>query len=394
MKTKVLFGLLLPTIIFTYSCSSKEGKEKSVEIKDETAHEINDTIIEETKINLNHDYNDIALFLAGKSIPENSNLYKFSTDSTYARYSKKIEIKFRKYSEKQLSKIFSWSEKELAPINLNSKEILYPFSGPDIIHALTLFPKAENFYLYGLESVGAIPNINLLGKDSTARLFSSLNNAISDNLFLSFFLTNEMKKDLNSTYIKGTIPILMFFLSRMDYHVQAIKPIEISDEGKIIYTETKSAMNLNNYNKAVEITVVDIPANSLKRIYYFSIDLSDPAFNKNLGMQNFLNSRNTPLTTLVKSGSYCLHGAKYKTIRELILAKSKYLLQDDTGIPYFILDSTNWDIKLYGSYTRPVKVFAGQYQDDFKKAMDEKAMPVDFRFGYTNLANILYGEKN
>jgi hypothetical protein len=41
----------------------------------------------------------------------------------------------------------------------------------------------------------------------------------------------------------------------------------------------------------------------------------------------------------------------------------------------------------------PVKVFEDMYQDDLKKAMDEKAEPVEFRFGYTKDANILLGIK-
>lgn len=387
-----LFSLVVTTL---FSCASQDEKRKeNLEVKEDNIDTSDINKSEEKKLILNHEYNDIALFLAGKNISDESKLFQFTTDSTFARYARKINTKFQKYSDKQLSKINSWSTSELNDINTESKEVFYPFSGPDIIHALTLFPNAENFYLYGLESVGEIPNIQELGKDSTGRLFSSLNNAISDNLFLSFFLTNEMKKDLNSTYIKGTIPVLFFFLSRLNYHIQEVKAVDITENGELSYGNfTSSEMNYDHFNTGVEITVIDTTLNSFKKIYYFSIDLSDPVFKKNIGMQEFLKSRNAPLTTLVKSASYCLHGSKYHTIRELILAQSKYLLQDDTGIPYYILDSTQWNIQLYGSYTRPVKIFAGMYQNDFKEAMDEKAKPVDFRFGYTNLANILYAIK-
>jgi hypothetical protein len=106
-----------------------------------------------------------------------------------------------------------------------------------------------------------------------------------------------------------------------------------------------------------------------------------------------MNSFNDPLTTLVKSASYCLHGAKYNTIRSIIQDKTKYLLQDDTGIPYSHFNEKNWTISLYGKYIMPVKVFEDMYQDDLKKAMDEKAEPVEFRFGYTKDANILLGIK-
>lgn len=393
MKTNYfLFSLFIVTL---FSCASQEEKQKeNIEVKEENSDSSNVSSQEEDKLSLNHDYNDIALFLAGKSLSDESKLYDFTTDSTFARYARKIDTKFQKYSDKQLTKINSWSATELNAINTESKEVFYPFSGPDIIHALTLFPNAEKFYLYGLEPVGEIPNITSLDKDSTQRLFSSLNNAISDNLFLSFFLTKEMEKDLNSTYVKGTIPVLMFFLSRLNYHVQDIKPVDISDKGEIVYgEENKEGLNYDNYNTGVEISFVDTTKNEVKKVYYFSINLADPYFKKNTGMQNFIKSIDTPLTTLVKSASYCLHEMKYYTIRELILAESKYLLQDDTGIPYSILDSVQWNIQLYGSYTRPVNLFKHMYQEDYKLAMEENAKPVNFRFGYTNLANILYAIK-
>jgi hypothetical protein len=123
------------------------------------------------------------------------------------------------------------------------------------------------------------------------------------------------------------------------------------------------------------------------------MDISDSGFKKYLGVQNFMNSFADPLTTLVKSASYCLHGAKYNTIRSIIQDKTKYLLQDDTGIPYGLFNEKNWTIKLYGKYEMPVKVFEDMYQEDFKKAMEENASPVDFRFGYTKEANILLGIK-
>lgn len=355
-----------------------------------------DTVLQQEifpEVKLKDDYNDIALFLSGKKLDKKSPYFEKTKDSSFIKYSKSISYHYKKYDDKQLTKISEWSKKELDEIHKNSKEIFYPFSGPDIIHALTVFPNGDNYYLFGLEPVGEIPDLQNIPLDSMNKLFSALDKSMSDNLNLSFFITKKMYKDLNSGYIKGTIPVLLFFLSKMNYHIQDIKPAKILDDGTLEIKEREIKKNLTDFNKGVEITFVDTSTNQLKKMYYFSMDISDAGFKKYLGMQNFMNSFDEPLTTLVKSASYCLHGAKYNTIRSIIQDKTKYLLQDDTGIPYGHFNEKNWTLSLYGKYEMPVKVFEDMYQEDFKKAMDEKAMPVDFRFGYTKEANILLGIK-
>lgn len=409
-KFKFITGLLIALSIHFVSCSSKvtadEDSQSGNNRTEETATTpempsneiVEDTLkIEDTivlpPVHLKDDYNDIALFLAGNKLTKKSPYYEKTKDSSFIEYAKSIRYNYQKYHDKQLVPIRSWSQNELSEIHSNSKEIFYPFSGPDILHALTVFPKGENFYLFGLEPVGDIPDLQNIPADSMNYLFNQLNKSISDNFSLSFFITKKMYKDLNAEYIKGTIPILLFFLSKMNYHIQNIQPAKILDDGSLEIKERSIKNNLSNFGKGVEITFVDTATNEIKKLYYFSMDLSDAGFKKHLGMRAFLGNFKQPVTTLVKSASYCLHGEKYDDIRNVILATTKYLLQDDTGIPYSFLNAKSWDISLYGKYTTPVKVFADMFQGDLKIAMDENAESVSFRFGYTKEANILLGKR-
>jgi hypothetical protein len=379
--------------------SARETKQKveidSVEISESEIENSDATAEPEIipKIKLKDDYNDIALFLSGKKLNKKSPYFELTKDSSFIKYSKSITYNYKKYNDKQLVKISDWSKKELAEIHQTSKDIFYPFSGPDIIHALTVFPNGENYYLFGLEPVGEIPDLQNIPLNLMNKLFFALNKSMSDNLNLSFFITKKMYKDLNSEYIKGTIPVLLFFLSKMNYHIQEIKPVAILDDGSLEIKDRITKNNFKNYTTGVEISFVDTATNQLKKIYYFSMDISNAGFKKHLGMQNFMHSFKAPVTTLVKSASYCLHGAKYSLIRDIIADKTKYLLQDDTGIPYSYFSDKNWTVTLFGSYDEPVKIFTDMYQKDLKKAMDEKAKPIDFRFGYTEKANILLGIK-
>ena len=70
----------------------------------------------------------------------------------------------------------------------------------------------------------------------------------------------------------------------------------------------------------------------------------------------------------MKSASYLLHYGTFSTIRNLIINNLKYLIQDDTGIPFKKFNPSNFDVKLFGKYTKPVKDFSNGIQLDMSRA--------------------------
>ncbi len=73
-------------------------------------------------------------------------------------------------------------------------------------------------------------------------------------------------------------------------------------------------------------------------------------------------------------------------MRDLILRKSNFILQDDTGEPFsFLLKDNKWDLKIYGQYTAPVKDFPYMYEDKLlRKAVSDnpKRPDLPFHLGY------------
>ena len=65
---------------------------------------------------------------------------------------------------------------------------------------------------------------------------------------------------------------------------------------------------------------------------------------------------------------------------------SKLILQEDSGIPYNFFPKENWNIKLYGQYVNPFKIFTDKIyvqenlRSDFK--IPEMTTPLPFRLGY------------
>jgi hypothetical protein len=123
----------------------------------------------------------------------------------------------------------------------------------------------------------------------------------------------------------------------------------------------------------------------VKSIVYVSCDLENKAFAKESALHKHLGSFPGGLTTYLKSASYLLHYATFTHIREIIMDKSQFVLEDDTGIPYKFLKPQEWRVQLYGEYAKPIKDFSGVDQPDLKKAFDEGAdfiAKLPFHLGY------------
>ena len=99
-------------------------------------------------------------------------------------------------------------------------------------------------------------------------------------------------------------------------------------------------------------------------------------------MQNYISNK---CNTFLKSASYLLHYGSFTTIRNLILDKSDYLVQDDTGIPFKYFNNADWKVSLFGIYEKPVKDFIDDlYQEDLDSAYKStiNLKKLDFSLGY------------
>jgi hypothetical protein len=74
----------------------------------------------------------------------------------------------------------------------------------------------------------------------------------------------------------------------------------------------------------------------------------------------------------------------------MILTKSQFILQDDTGIPFRYFKEKNWEIHLYGQYAKPIKDFSGVEQQDLKAAYQDKnkIKRLPFHLGYHYGSNL------
>lgn len=259
------------------------------------------------------------------------------------------------------------------------KTVFYPFSGPDFAHVFTLFPHAESYTLVGLEPVGTLPALETYTPALQRKAFRRLTKALNSILSASFFITKDMDTVLRGQELRGTAPILQFFMVRTGCRVLGFELLRLSPEGNLVSPPAVG-------NEAIRIRF-SAPDHSLRQLVYIQGNLNNYGLNhQNPGLQAYVKALPTGVTYL-KSASYLLHSTNFSIIRSLILGQSSFILQDDSGLPFKYISSKDWQTRLFGNYIGTIKLFARRSQDDLQKAYKDSASlgrtyPLAFRLGY------------
>lgn len=278
-----------------------------------------------------------------------------------------------------------WREEEVNPKINDSLLLFYPFSGPDFLHAYILFPSAADYVFLAQEQIGEIPNLSKMKQKDLSDYLDKFYYSIRDIYMRSYFITGRMNTDLNNARVKGTLPLIVFFMAQTGHYVHDVKYEYVASDGSL-KPLASGVTGRFSATECVTISFSSQESEQIKTLRYFRCDISDEGFKPTPGFKTYLNNLGD-INTYVKSASYLLHYGTFTTIRNIILANSKAVLQDDTGIPYKYYDVAKWNSYLYGVYVKPISDFESTYliQNDLKKIYDaagEDIKPLPFSLGY------------
>ncbi len=202
--------------------------------------------------------------------------------------------------------------------------------------------------LAGLESTGAIPEINERTRYSLSNLRASMNTVLN----LSFFITKHMKSQLNEGQLTGTLPILYVFLARAGKEIKDVTLVKLEKDGTVQpIAETKHGRPSGD---GVKIEFADADGTA-RTLYYFSTDLSNPGV-KITGFLPFC-EKLAPGDAFLKSASYLLHSDGFTAIRDFLVEHSRTIVQDDSGIPLRAFKEGEWKFYPFGNYVTPLGIF-------------------------------------
>lgn len=292
-----------------------------------------------------------------------------------------------KIENSDLKPIVRWRNKNNISLPGDTMALLYPFSGPDFLYAYSFFPYCHNYIMVGLESVGTIPDINRFSDKELSKYLESLRVSLNYYTKVGYFTTNQMRRDFSEGNFDGAIHLLLFYLARTHHKIIDVMPVYIDSYGKA-KPVTKETKNAGIQGIKIDFTGKDQAQK--KSLYYFELNLSNENLSEHDQFIPFLTRFDEKITYL-KSASYILHNAKFSQMRDLILDQSVKILQDDSGIPYrFFKNNPDFDVELYGNYTKTIKDFKYHYQTDLKQALDNQEG--DKSLGFTLGYNAWHGE--
>ena len=339
---------------------------------------------------------DVAAYLAGQPVSSTSSLRPLTKQPTWRAFAADEARSWAKYHATRTNRIQRWAAAELDSVRQESPTIFYPFSGPDLLNVVTMFPGSDTYVLLGLEPVGTVPRPGTL---ANPKLFPAIKASLWSILNFSFFRTNDMAVDLKSVELDGSLPLLLLFAARTGHQVTAVRYVQLDPQGQLTAADSTVIQRPGpGVVPGVELALRN-KAGHEQRAYYFSTDISDWKLTATReAVLKYVRGLG-PVTTYVKSATYLMHKSYFSKVRNLILDRSRFVLQDDSGIAMKYFKPTDWQLTYYGTYRRPINLFAKQYQPVLTAAYRDsvhRPRPLPFGTGYNwrqNDSNLLLARR-
>lgn len=362
---------LIVIIIFLVSCVGTEKKSTT----DQTDSTKNTVKIDSSKI---YDTltNNFAKFLAGNE----TEIYKdLQSTDFYKTHIEEINESWNTITTNMLNPIENWVKENNISVKDDTLTLFYPFSGPDFLFANAFFPYCENFIFFGLENPGKIPDLRNLSDTSINAYLQNLRFSLQSTTTSGFFHTKKMKEIFKNAFFDGAIHIILYYIAKVGYDVVDFQPFYLDEFGNVVNQEKI----IITEKKVQGIKIIFRDSLETKQLFYFQLDVSNYNLIDHLEFVYFLNNFKNKFSYM-KSASYLLQEDRFSMVRDIILNQSLKILQDDTGVPFDMIKSANYDIEIYGDYTKTISLFSARFQSDLRAAVTGqfKKSDLPFNLGY------------
>jgi len=225
---------------------------------------------------------DIARFLAGMPLDPRSPLASLTQTPAWQEHAAFFESAFAKLTHGKFAKLHIWQDANLP----ESKEVIpvvyYMFSGPDFLYLDQFFPNASTYIMCGKESMGPPPDPLRMDIGYLSIALQNLENAMKSSLTATYFVTQDMKVDLQRQELNGTLPILYVFLARADKTIRDVTFVSLDRSGVL----RESAPGRGG-TPGVHISYIDNASGRSQDLFYFTTDISDGGIAANPSFMKF-----------------------------------------------------------------------------------------------------------
>lgn len=314
---------------------------------------------------------DIARFLAGRPIQQGEILSNLQRTPEYAQHEAAMRRMWTHLTRNRVAAMEDWSQQNVQASTAGDGVLFYPFGGPDLLHAEALFGNIPTKILMGLEPVGWLPDFEAMSGPDVLSSLPAYRESTRTQMQTGYFITKEMKTDLDNSILRGVTPIVLATVSLMGGTVDNVNALRAGPY---------QAVQVDYRNRG----------GAGRSVIYVSGDLSNDGFKNYRG---FLDSFGRG-ATYFKAASYLMHDDYFSQARDYFLGASDNILEDDSGIPYHFFAAETWDIRFHGNYQAPIPLFAKYMQNDLREAyaaFPGQALPFGSGYHYnTETANLLH----
>lgn len=349
-----------------------------------------------TSIVPSRDADDVARFVAGIPGTPGGPFAELETSAAWKGHRRLVDRAWTHADGELIGGLHQFQNQELSDTLAGTRTIFYPFGGPDALTPTVFFPHSNSYVMVGLEPAGTLPSSAQIGKKDLAQYLSAVRRTIGSELGRSFFVTREMDRQFRGQVTDGLMLPILLLLSRSGHTILGFRYVRIDDDARIVERPAAYVTASPFPNKGVEIEFRTNADQTVHRLAYFSVNLSDDRLREN---KTFL-AYTTQLkgaATLLKATSYMTHRRDFSVIRDVMLTNSAVILQDDSGIPYHCFVADRWKLQLYGDYTQPYGSFRFLVQPDLRRAYQSstaRPLPMHIGYGYRRIAsNLLLAER-
>jgi hypothetical protein len=322
--------------------------------------------------------NDTARVLAGLPVSPDSPLFPLTQSPEWQQHAKIFNQAWARLVATQFNGIHNWEASYLPDASGPVPVMFYFFSGPDFLYANQFFPNASTYILAATEPIGSLPDLSRLTSLTLAPALHDFETALNSVLNFSFFITKDMKTDLQRNQLPGTLPVFYVFLARAGKTITDVTFITLDKNGDPHISTGKP----NGLIAGVRVTFTGPPTGQPQTLYYFTTDLSDDGIQKHPGFMKFCAEQGVG-DSLLKSASYLMFESGFAHARNFLLTHSKALIEDDSGIPITAFDPAKWDLRFFGAYVGPIDIFKQYYQPRLQVLYQSShAPPIAFGIGY------------
>jgi len=318
------------------------------------------------------------------------------------KHCKSIARDVDKYRAEYFTKARAWFATK---VPADATQLIYLFSGADLISALVAFPNATEITTMSLELAG------------DPRPYATLTPAELENDLVAFRresglliqVGSNSSKNLSKQqrrFLPGEVSSFLLGLAIGGYEPVAMRFFKIEPDGKLHYF-TKAEIDADpratsqlrvTWNKPTfsesfrhsEIQYRKIGETAVRVHRHIAWNMEDKYLAEHPEVLRHLEAKGK-VTMMVKGGSYLLWFGSFKTIRDYILGNLKWMLSDSTGPSPTHAKPAGMIQEAYGKYLGPVdeiSVVDGKREDlDMKALFAKPAGPMPFRFGYLDKFN-------